>query len=252
MTIASPAKVLLLKSQASGGMSSSSLLSLLNPSRNLLLPLQRPPQLPWHHLSSLPQTEEQKPNHKIFHQQSPWITGLMGWREALFWKPLMLLLLDRRLIPLLGEGLLGGPTVDMLLLTPLAPDLVPERGLEAGLEKDPIVPPALCQVVQSQTPSLLDLGLDHTLHLGKGIVPVTVAQRAVPALRPVPPLDPLSLCPAPLPGGGGDTRILPLVPAHGVAPDHGLDRLRDERGRVEAEDCTAHTEKTMATGQTQT
>lgn len=86
----------------------------------------------------------------------------------------MLRLLGRRPMPLLkkeapGEGLMGGPIVDMLLLAHPAPDLIPRRGLEAGLGKeDPIVLPALCPVVQSQTLIPLDLGLDHTLHLRKG------------------------------------------------------------------------------------
>lgn len=58
----------------------------------------------------------------------------------------------------------------------------------------------------------------------------------VPAPHPVPPLDPLPLCPAPLPGGGGDTPIPPLTPALGVAPGRGLNHLRDEHSG--AEDCT--------------
>lgn len=98
----------------------------------------------------------------------------MGWRQALFWRLQMLRLLGRRLIPLLkkeapGEGLLGGPTVNMLLATHPAPDPVPKRGLAAGLEKeDPNVLPAPCPAVQSQAPIPLDLGLDHTLHRRKG------------------------------------------------------------------------------------
>lgn len=86
----------------------------------------------------------------------------------------MLRLLGKRPMLLLkkeapGEGLMGGPIVDMLLLAHPAPDLVPKRGLEAGLEKeDSIVLPALCPAVQSQTQIPLDLGLDHALHLRKG------------------------------------------------------------------------------------
>lgn len=56
----------------------------------------------------------------------------------------------------------------MLLLAHPAPDLVPKRGPEAGLEKDPIVLPAPCPAVQSLTLIPLDLGLDHTLHQRKG------------------------------------------------------------------------------------
>lgn len=131
-----------------------------------------------------------------------------------------------------GRGLWAGLTVGMLLLAHPAP----ERGLEAGLEKeDPIVLPALCPAVQSRAPISLDLGLVPALHLRKGIVPVT--PRAVPAPHPVPPLGPLPQCPAPLPGGEG-TRIPPLVLARGVAPDRALNPLTGELSGVEAEDCT--------------
>lgn len=145
------------------------------------------------------------------------------------------------------------------------------RGLEPGREKDPTDLPALCPAIQSQTPIPLDLDLDHTLHLRKGLnlcqniclmqhlntsfsrvsfswfltgIPslsslgiVLVSRKAVPAPHPVPLLGPLPLCPAPLPGGGG-THILPLVLAHGVAPGRVLDPLIVEHSGVEAEDCT--------------
>lgn len=83
----------------------------------------------------------------------------------------MLLLLGRRLILLLkkevqGEGLLGDPTVNMLLHS----CLVPKKELVPGLERDPIDLPALCRAVQSQTPIPLDLGPGHTL-LRKGFHP---------------------------------------------------------------------------------
>lgn len=217
-------------SKASAGMSNNHLLSLLNPSSNLLQPLRRHP-----HLPSLLQMLQLQSKQR----SSLWITGLMAQREALFWRLPMLHLLDRRLMPLIkkeapGEGTLRGPTVDMLFTAHPAPDLVPKRGLEAGLEKgDPIVLPALCRVVQSQTPIPLDLGLDHALHLRKGIVTVTL--RVVPAPHPVPPHVHLPLCPAPLPGGGG-IRIPPLVLALGVVPGHGLDPPREEHNGVEA-DC---------------
>lgn len=68
-----------------------------------------------------------------------------------------------------GRDLLGDPTVGKLLHALPAPDLVPKRGPEVGLEKEePIVLPAPCPVVQSQTPIPLDLDQDHTLHLRKG------------------------------------------------------------------------------------
>lgn len=158
----------------------------------------------------------------------------------------MLRLLIRTLTPLLkkeapGEGPLGGPIVNMLLLLahPVR-DLVPKRGPEAVRGKeDPIVLPAPCPAVQSRTPIPLHLGLDHTRHLRKGVVSVTL--KVVPAPHPVPPPGPLPLCPAPLPGGGG-TRIPPLVLAPGVAPGRGLNPLnplRDDLSGVEAEDYTA-------------
>lgn len=130
------------------------------------------------------------------------------------------------------EGLLGGPTVGKLPPAHPAPHLSPKRGLEAGLEReDPAVLPAPCPVVQSRTPIPLDLGLDHAVHLRKGIVPVT--RRAAPALRPVPHPGPLTLRLTPLPGGGG-TRIPRLTLAHGVAPGRGLDPLREHHSGVEA------------------
>lgn len=136
---------------------------------------------------------------------------------------------------------MGGPIVNTPPLAHPAPDLVPKRRPEAGLEKeDPAVLPAPCPAVQSQTPIPLDLGLDHGLdhglHLRKGVAPVT--PRVVPAPRPVPPHGPLPLCPVPLPGGGS-TLIPPLAPAPGVAPGHGLDPLQGELSVVETEDCTA-------------
>lgn len=135
-----------------------------------------------------------------------------------------------------GEGLLRGPTADMPLLAHPAPDLVPKRGLEAGLEKDvPIALPALCPAIQSQTPIPLDPGLDLTLHLKKGIASVTPG--VVPAPHPVPPLGPPPLCPAPLPGGGG-TLIPPPVLALGVAPGRGLNPLREEQNGIAAGTCT--------------
>lgn len=67
-----------------------------------------------------------------------------------------------------GEGLLEGPTVDMQLLVHPAPDLVPKRGLEVGVAKEPIILPVPCPAVQSQTPIPLDLDPDHTLHPRKG------------------------------------------------------------------------------------
>lgn len=135
-----------------------------------------------------------------------------------------------------GEGLLGGRIVDMVLLAHPAPDLVPKRGAQAGQEKeDPIVLPAPCPAVQSQTPIPLDLGLDHTLHLRKGIVAVSLG--VAPAPHPVPPLGPLPLCPTPLPGEEG-TRIPPLALALGVAPGRGHDPLRDNHSGVVAEHCT--------------
>lgn len=149
----------------------------------------------------------------------------------------MLRLLGRRLMLLLkkeapGESILGGPTAGMLLLAHPAPDLVPKRGLEAGVGKeDPIVLPALFPAVQSQTP----IPLDQTHQLRKGIASVIL--RVVPAPHHVPPLGPLPRRPAPLTGGGG-TRIHPLVLALGVRPGRGLDPLRDEHSVVEAEDCT--------------
>lgn len=166
----------------------------------------------------------------------------MGCREALFWRLLMLRLLGRRLMELSkkeapGEGPSRGPTVDVPLLAHPAPDLVPKNGLEAGLEKeDPIVLPALRPAGQSQTPIPLGIGLDHALHLKKGIGPVTLG--VVPAPHPVPPLGPLPLCPTLLPGGES-TLIPPLVLALGAAPGHGLDPLKDEHSGVEAVDCTA-------------
>lgn len=161
----------------------------------------------------------------------------------------MLRLLGRSLRPPLkqeapAEGLLGGPTVNMLLVAHPAPDLVPKSGLGAGLEKeDPIVLPARGPAVQSQTPIPLDLGLDHTLHQRKDIAPVPLG--GVPAPRPVPPLDPLPLCPAPLPGGEGGTPIPLLTLALGVAPGRGLSHLRGEHSGTEAEDSTGPTMVTV-------
>lgn len=57
----------------------------------------------------------------------------------------------------------------MLLLAHPAPDVVLKRGPEVGLEKDHIILPVQCPAVQSQTPILLDLGLDHTLQQRKGL-----------------------------------------------------------------------------------
>lgn len=137
----------------------------------------------------------------------------------------MLRLLDKKPTPLskkkaLGEGLMGGPTVIVPLLAHQAPDLVPKKGPEAGQEKEEhIVLQAPCPAVQSQTPIPLDLGLDHTLHLRKGIALITLG--VVRAPHPVPPLP---QCLVPLPGGG-DTPILRLVLAHGVAPGRGLTPL---------------------------
>lgn len=69
----------------------------------------------------------------------------------------------------LGEGLLGGPTVDLKLLAHPALAQVQKRGPEAGLEKENrIVLPAPHPAVQNQTPIPLDLGPDHALHPGKG------------------------------------------------------------------------------------
>lgn len=131
----------------------------------------------------------------------------------------------------LGEGRAGGPTVDMLLLAHPAPEQVPERGPEAGPEREgPIVLLAPCPAVQSLTPIPLDLGLDHTLHLRKGIV---ITRGVVLGPHPVPPLP---RCPAPLPGGGG-TPIPPLALAHGVAPGRGPAPLAGQHSGEEA-DCT--------------
>lgn len=82
----------------------------------------------------------------------------------------MLHLLGRRLLrkQAPGEGLLGGPTVDMQLLVHPAPDLVPKRGLEFGIGKEPVILPVPCLAVLSQTPTPPDLGPDHTLHPRKG------------------------------------------------------------------------------------
>lgn len=118
----------------------------------------------------------------------------------------------------------------MLLLAHPAPDVVLKRGPEAGQEKDRIILPVQCPAVQSQTPILLDLGLDHTLQQRKGIV-----TRAVPAPHPVPPIG--ILCPALLPEGEG-IPILLLVLALGVAPDHDLGPLKDGISGVKADDCT--------------
>ncbi len=200
----------------------------------------------------------------------------MGWREALFWRHLMLLLLGTKLMPLIkkkdpGEGPLGDPTANMLLLAHPAPDIVPKKGLGAGVEKEDLnVLPAPCPAVQSQTLIPLALGLDRALHLRKGetpqsryfrfiqhpdtvsggyrfsfshlafllvsssgITPVTLG--VVPAPHPGPPLDLLALCPAHLREGGGGTHILPLTPALGVAPGRDHNPLRDEHHG--AEDC---------------
>lgn len=74
--------------------------------------------------------------------------------------------LSRKVAP--EEGLLGGPTVDMQLLVHPAPDLVPKRGLEVGIGKEPIILPVPCLAVRSQTPTLPDLVPDRTLHPRKG------------------------------------------------------------------------------------
>lgn len=82
----------------------------------------------------------------------------------------MLLLLERRLIPLLkmealGEDIRGVPTVGMLLLAHPAPDQVLKREQDVCLEKDPIVLLALRPAIQSP----LGLGLGHVLHLRRGV-----------------------------------------------------------------------------------
>lgn len=168
----------------------------------------------------------------------------------------MLLLLDKRLNPLSktgasGEGHMKGPTVDMLLLAHPAPNAVPKRGLEDVLEKEgPVILPALCPAVQSQTPVLLDLVLDHARQLRKGIATVTLT--AVPAPHPVPPLGSLALCPVPLLGGGG-IPILPLVLALGVALGRVLNPLKENHIGVEADNCTViHIGQAVAMVQRQT
>lgn len=154
----------------------------------------------------------------------------------------MLPLLSRRLMSLkkkeaLRVGILGEHTVDKLFLAHPAPDPVPKRGLEAALEKeDPIILPAPCPAVQSLTPIPLDLGLDPTLHLRRGIVLINL--KVVQAPHPVLPLGLLPRCPAPLPEGGGGSHIPPLVQALGVARDHALGPLTGELSGAEPEDCT--------------
>lgn len=66
-----------------------------------------------------------------------------------------------------------------------------------------------------------------------GISPAT--RTAAPVVRLVPRLV-LPLCPAPLPGGGGETLTHPLAQAPGVVPGPGP--LKDKRNGKKADDCT--------------